>query len=66
MDTKKLKNITIQKRNLSKSAVKFVKEKPITMKDNIILSKSEQKSFKKFKRKMKNRGSIHLNIFNCF
>ena len=35
----------------------FLKEKPITIKENKILSKSEPKSLKRFRRKMKNRVS---------
>ena len=42
---------------LSKREANFLKETPITMKESKILSKSEQRSLKKIRRKMKNRVS---------
>ena len=54
MDTKKLTKIIPRNITLSKGAVDLI-EKPITMKENKRLSRSEPKSLKKFKRKMKNR-----------
>jgi hypothetical protein len=50
----------LRKITLYKSTVELYDEKLTTMKENKRLSKSEQKSFKKFRRKMKNRVSKQL------
>jgi hypothetical protein len=57
IDPKKLTKTSFQNKTLSKREVSFNKENPITMKENRILSKLEQKSLKKIRRKMKNRVS---------
>jgi hypothetical protein len=57
IDPKILTKTSFQNKNLSKRERNILTEKPKTMKENKILSKPDQKSLKKFRRKMKNRVS---------